>query len=387
MQFHRARSAMAALVIAAVAMVQGVDASAEGFAPTGNMSGGGRFGAGDALLPDGRVLIAGGINGSMLASADIWDPATGVFTLQAGAGSTLSVARAYATVTKLGNGKFLYANGGDNADCSVAYTAADLYDPSTHLFAATGSTHDARHGSTATLLGTGKVLVAGGIVSNDCPRLATAELYDPTAGTFAYTGAMHVAREIAVAVKLGNGKVLIAGGGDGSGVSLASTEIYDPTAGTFAVGPTMVGRRDDATATLLPDGRVLIVGGINNDIAVGTAEIYDPTANAFTASQSSVTPRRFHTATLLPNGKVLIAGGVNSDTNINTVNTAALYDPASDTFTPTGSMQTARFYHTATLLQDGRVLVAGGYNDLGVVGTAEIYGAVGDPIFADGFDG
>jgi len=170
-------------------------------------------------------------------------------------------------------------------------------------------------------------------------------------------------------------------------VSLNSTEIYDPTAGTFAVGPTMVGRRDDATATLLPDGRVLIVGGINNDIAVGTAEIYDPTANAFTASQSSVTPRRFHTATLLPNGKVLIAGGVNSDTNINTVNTAALYDPASDTFTPTGSMQTARFYHTATLLQDGRVLVAGGYNDLGVVGTAEIYGAVGDPIFADGFDG
>ena len=386
MQFHFARSAIAALVIAGVALAYGGDAAADGFTPTGTMNNGGRFGAGDALLPDGRVLIAGGINGSMLASADVWDPATGVFTLQAGAGSTLSVARAYATVTKLGNGKFLFANGGDNADCSVAYTAADLYDPSTHLFAATGSTHDARHGSTATLLGTGKVLVAGGIVSNDCPRLATAELYDPVAGTFAYTGSMHAARDIAVAVKLGNGKVLIAGGGDGSGVSLASTEIYDPAAGTFAVGPDMKQARDDATATLLDNGKVLIVGGINNDIPVGNAELYDPVANTFTLSASSVTPRRFHTATKLNSGLVLIAGGVNSDTHLNTRQDAYLYDPATDTFTLAGTMADARFYHTATLLNDGRVLIAGGYNDSGVVAGAEIYGSLGDPIFANGFE-
>jgi len=358
--------------------------AAEGFTPTGSLGSGGRFGASDALLPSGKVLVAAGINGSNLATAQLYDPAAGTFS---DTPNNVSVARGYATTTTLANGKILLANGGDYNDGGAAVTAADLYDPTTGLFSATGSTHDARHGSTATLLLSGKVLVAGGIMSNVQTRLATAELYDPTTGTFAYTGSMHAGRDIAVAVRLQNGKVLIAGGGDGSGVSLNSTEIYDPTAGTFAVGSTMDGRRDDATATLLPDGRVLIVGGVNNDICVGTAEIYDPTANAFTASQSSVTPRRFHTATLLPNGKVLIAGGVNSDTNINTVNTAALYDPATDTFTPTGSMATARFYHTATLLQDGRVLVAGGYNDLGVVGTAELYGAVGDPIFADGFDG
>jgi len=148
----------------------------------------------------------------------------------------------------------------------------------------------------------------------------------------------------------------------------------------------MAGRRDDATATLLPDGRVLIVAGINNDVCVGTAEIYDPTSNVFTASKSTITPRHFHTATLLPNGLVLIAGGVNSATNVNTLADAQLYDPATDTFTSAGSMGTARYYHTATLLADGRVLIAGGYNDQGVVETAEVYGALGDPIFANGFE-
>ena len=387
MEFARVRITPVAVLVAAFMSAHAIDAAADGFTPTGNLSSGGRCCAADALLPDGTVLLAGGIDGPMIATGDIWNSATGAFTPSS---NNLSVARAYETVTKLQNGKFLYANGGDAADGSVAYTAADLFDPSTGKFTATGSTHDARHGSTATLLTSGKVLVAGGIVSNATTRLATAELYDPTAGTFAYTGSMHVARDVAVAVRLASGKVLIAGGGDGSGISLNSSEIFDPSgnagAGSFAVGPTMVARRDDATATLLPDGRVLIVGGINNDTCTGSAEIYDPTSNAFTASKSSIPPRRFHSATLLNSGLVLIAGGFNSATNVSTVQDAYLYHPSTDTFTATGSMASKRFLHTATLLGDGRVLVAGGYNDAGVVGGAELYGSVSDPIFANGFD-
>ena len=373
--------AMTSLLLCAASSV----AAAAGFSPTGNLGEGhgGRFGAGDALLPNGKVLIAGGIRDVNLATAETWDPVTGTFSQTA---NNLSVARGYPTTTILANGKILFANGGDYNDGGAAVTAADIFDPATGMFSATGSTHDARHGSTANLLLSGKVLVAGGIMSGVQTRLATAELYDPAAGTFAYTGAMHAARDVAVSVRLQSGKVLIAGGGDGSGISLNSTEIYDPTAGTFAIGPVMAGRRDDATATLLPDGRVLIVAGINNDVCVGTAEIYDPTSNAFTASKSTITPRHFHTATLLPNGLVLIAGGVNSATNVNTLADAQLYDPATDTFTSAGSMGTARYFHTATLLGDGRVLIAGGYNDQGVVETAEVYGPLGDPIFANGFE-
>lgn len=384
MQFARSRVALVAFVVAAFLTAHALDAVADGFTPAGSLDGGGRFGAADALLPNGNVLLAAGIDGPMIASGDIWNPSTGTWTWST---NSVSVPRGYPTVTKLLTGKFLYANGGDADDGSVAYTAADLFDPATGLFSATGSTHDARHGSTATLLsGSGKVLVAGGIVSNGDARLASAELYDPGAGTFAYTGSMNVARDVAVAVELGNGKVLIAGGGDGSGTSLDSSELYDPGTGQFTAGPTMKAKRDDATATVLPDGRVLIVGGINNDTCTGSAEIYDPASNAFTLSGSSIPPRRFHTATLLKSGLVLIAGGVDSATHVNSALDAYLYDPATDTFTATGSMATARFLHTATLLPDGRVLVAGGYNDSGVVGTAEVYGTVADPIFKNGFD-
>ena len=363
--------------------------AAQGFTATGGMGEGlgGRYGASDALLPDGRVLVAGGFSSANLASAEIWDPATGLFTATS---NGLSVARGYATSTVLTSGKVLIAGGGDYNDGGAASAAADIFDPATGLFSATTSTMNAaRHGATATLLNNGKVLIAGGIASNSQVRLATAELYDPATNTFSYTGSMHVARDVASAVKLPNGNVLICGGGDGSGVSLDSSEIYIASgtgAGTFTVGPTMKAKCDDASATLLTSGLVLIVGGINNDVPIGSAELYDYNANTFTLSQSSITPRHFHTANLLGNGQVLIAGGVDGATNVNTLKDAQLYDPSTDTFVSTGAMSTARYYHTGTLLQDGRVLMAGGYNDAGVVETAEIFGEAGDSIFANGFD-
>ena len=363
--------------------------AAQGFTATGNMGEGlgGRYGASDALLPDGRVLVAGGFRSTNLATAEIWDPASGLFSATS---NDLSVARGYATSTVLTSGKVLIAGGGDYNDGGAASAAADIFDPATGLFSPTAAPMNAaRHGATATLLGNGKVLIAGGIASNTQTRLASAELYDPATNTFTATGSMHVARDLASAVKLPNGNVLICGGGDGSGVSLDSSEIYIASgtgAGTFTAGPTMKVKRDDATATLLPGGLVLIVGGINNDIPIGSAELYNYTANTFTLSQSSITPRHFQTANLLASGQVLIAGGVDSATNASTLKDAQLYDPATDTFAATGAMTTARYYHTATLLQDGRVLMAGGYNDAGVVETAEVYGEAGDQIFASGFD-
>ena len=156
------------------------------------------------------------------------------------------------------------------------------------VFTATGSLTVARRGHTATLLGSGKVLIAGG--NGSANGLASAELYDPASGTFSPTGSMTVARWSHTATLLNNGKVLIAGGefynSGGSVASLASAELYDPTAGTFTAASDMTLARTDHTATLLPSGMVLVAGGDggNGENAVASAELYDPTAGTFSAT-------------------------------------------------------------------------------------------------------
>jgi len=382
MQKFRASCAAALLF---VALVGASNANAtSGFTPTAGLSPG-RYAACEALLGNGKVLIVGGYNGPALDSGVLYDPTSGTFSSVA---NTLSVARGHSTCTVLANGKVLIAGGStaDLFDGSNASAAADLYDPATNMFSATGSLKAARTGIVAALLGNGKVLIPGGIGSAPPARLASAELYDPAAGTFAFTGSLHEARDVPVSVVLPSGKVLVVGGGDGSGFSIKTSELYDPLAGTFSLSGSMTQGRDDASATLLPTGKVLVVAGIDQDVAVGSAELYDPATALFSMSQSSVPPRRFHSANLLPNGTVLIAGGVNSDTNLNTVKDAWIYTPATDLFTPAGSMAEARFYQTATLMPNGSVLVAGGYNDAGVVSGAELYGPLPDMIFKNGFE-
>jgi len=385
-KFHAATCVLAL----AAALVPACAAIADGFTSTNPMSGP-RYGASDILLSSGpmsgRVLLAGGFDGSAnLASAVIWNPADGTFSAST---NNLSLARGFMTVTQLGGGKILFADGGNGSDEDGAYPNTDLYDPSTGFFAVGPSTHDPRHNSTATLLGNGKVLIAGGITNDvNFTRLATAELYDPVANTFTYTGSMHEVRDFHVAVLLPNGNVLIAGGGNGSGIALNSAEIYNVGTGTFTLlANTMVERRDDATATLLNNGKVLIVGGVNQDVTSGTAELFDYTNNTFTKVPTAITPRHFHTATLLNDGRVLIVGGLGASTDTaQTLTDAQLYDPTTNSFAATGALHVARFYHMATKLADGRVLVAGGYNGGGATATAEVYGPLTDQIFKNGFD-
>ena len=135
--------------------------------------------------------------------------------------------------------------------------------------------------------------------------------------TFAPTGSMTVAREMHTATFLGNGKVLIAGGYDGFNGN-ASAELYDPAAGTFTATGSMTVARWEHTATLLPNGTVLIAGGGSS-----SAELYDPAAGTFTATGSMTVARIKHTATLLLSGMVLIAGG---DDNGLTLETAELFE-------------------------------------------------------------
>ena len=189
--------------------------------------------------------------------------------------------------------------------------------------------------------------------------MSTADIFDPATGHFTATaGPMVVAREGHTATLLNDGRVLIAGGQDNSNNTLTSAEIYDPANGTFSAVGSMTSTRQGHAAVLLASGRVLLVGGFNNSTQRG--DLFDPASNTFTATagQMAVGFRGLPTATVLTNGRVLITGGY---TGVVVEARSETYDPATDSFTMTaGPMTSSRFNHTATLLPDGSVLIAGG---------------------------
>jgi WD40 repeat protein len=318
------------------------------------------------LLPNSKVLIAGG------STADLYDPATGTFI----SAPSMNKVRFYHTATLLPNGKILITGGYYYSNVSYYLDSAELYDPVTGTFTATGNMGTARSKHTATLLANGKVLITGGVTDESYGTyFASAELYDPATGTFTATGSMSTARANHTATLLPDGKVLIAGGHYEYRSTLTSAELYDPTTGTFTATGSMSTPRSKPTATLLPNGKVLIAGGdIRSVYTTNSAELYDPTTGTFTATGSMSKSRFNHTATLLPNGKVLIAGGSNKNrAEYYGITSAELYDPATGTFTATGNMNTARSGHTATLLPSNKVLITGGYEDGNYIDNAELF--------------
>jgi len=250
-----------------------------------------------------------------------------------------------------------------------------------------------RLGHSATSLPDGRVLITGGGEFNtDCSgpwdygpdpcSLASAELYDPASGTFADAGPMQTLRGGSTATLLPNGKVLVIGGEDSLG---PYAELYDPATGTFASTGGVNGSRIFHSATLLANGKVLVAGGMGLSAAAANssnylpsmAELYDPQTETFTATSGGgmIVPRLSHTATLLPDGRVLLAGG-SSYAQGTAISAAELYDPITGMFTATASMSKTRYMHRATLLTDGTVLITGGagsYGPLNIANTAEIY--------------
>lgn len=351
-----------------------------------------RFHTTATLLTNGRVLVAGGMNSSgYLRSAELYDPTSRNWTrLDPGnnPAGNLTDARAEHSATLLTDGRVLVA-GGFNG--TAALRTAELFEPNTNRWRRVGDLATPRRQHTATLLPDSTVLVAGGL--NGATALNSSETYNSATIAWTASGNLASGRSAHTATLLPNGRLLVAGGQNAAGSPLNAAEVYNYLTRLWSGAPlpspntlffNLTDARSNHTATMLPSGRVLLVGGLGNDTtALNSAELYEYASGSWAltknvstnATTQLATARAGHTATLLPTGKVLVAGGVGSNSPLIASNSAELYDPTTGTWSPTGSLNNARFNHTATLLPNGKVLVIGGQNDPGI-STAELY----DPV-------
>ena len=291
-------------------------------------------------------------------------------------------------------GDVLIAGGADASNRSLA--SAEFFDPSSGQFFLTGSAMSSRADAAATALSPTQVLVDGGFSGRAAIKnfslvlegsaLNNAEIFDETTGTFSLAGKMATPRIGFTATALNNSKILLVGGLDSQNNVLDTAELYDPAARKFiAVANTMSDRRTFHTATLLLTGKVLVAGGATNlsGDTTSSADIYDPATNSFTPATFPMDHQRAaHTATLFPTGplagKVLITGGIGGSSFFFKDSSAELYDPASQEFTLLSSfMNEPRSLHTATLLDDGSVLLAGGFSGSVAVSGGVLSGASG----------
>lgn len=368
----RLRRLPVAVIGAAAAILLGLHSSSASAAEssvgrvvaTGNMTVA-RFSHTATLLPNGKVLIAGGMarNGVVEGTAELYDPAAGRFT---SLGKLQSPRGWGSTATLLPNGKVLIAGGASGSWCSMScyLASAELYDPATNTFTSTGNMTRPRASAFAVLLRNGDVLIAGGEGDVGNNSLAGAELYHASQGVFTATGGMSKSNEVRAAVLLKSGKVLVVGGVNGGEEATAAAgetlgEIYDPSTGRFTLSGKMITPRTKVGTTLLPDGRVLIAGGQIDGAQgqrIATSEIYDPASGAFTSGPTMNFKRyKFKNGIVaLGNGLILVAGGADQP---------EVYNPASGLFqaaTP-GSKLDGFCYSTTTLLTNGEVLLVGGY--------------------------
>lgn len=380
------------------------------------------------LLPDGRVLVVGGVSGDgsatpataiPLASVEVYDPVADTWTALA----SMRLARRLHGATLLEDGRVLVTGGRDESD--VSGRSAEIYDPANDTWIDTPDTLDgsdppqqiaSRYLHTATATADGAVLVMGGLTS-----ASRIERYGADAGTWSGMGGLApgydrgasllpsgavlvnggfgggymanvqavasdngtvavsdeaplaIARAAHVSTVLADGRVLVTGGAvqGGSGAT-ASVESFDPAVASVVAAAPLQSARAGFSATVLRDGRVLLAGGSNGAVGLASVEIHDPATGNNGMAASMAGPRVDHTATLLPDGRVLVVGGRATPAGNDALATADLYDPHTNSWSSAGSVVaaggSARHGHSATLLPDGSVLVAGGTNATGVAG-------------------
>jgi len=276
----------------------------------------------------------------------------------------MSTKRAAHTATLLPDGSVLIAGGFRSEGTSeIPIASAEIYDPETKVFTPTGAMNEERSGHTATLLANNLVLITGGWGLNG--RSSTAELYDPHTGKFRYAASMAWPRASMTATLLKNGRVLIAGGDSASNKPQLVAEIYDPETNKFSPGGTLNHGRSAHTATLLNDGAVLLIGGrprYDNSSVLSSAEIYDSVSGEFRLTGSTNMARYKHAAVLLQDGNVLVLGGADQRDWTGKYSSAEIYDVSTGKFGQIANLHNERFKlaDAAVLLANGDVFVGGG---------------------------
>jgi hypothetical protein len=348
----RPRSVFVALVLFAFSL----HATAPGSNAAGSLTAGPtmlepRSGHSATLLPDGKVLIAGGMrrNQDFYKSSELYDPATGKFERS----GDMTIARVGQAAVLLPSGEVLIAGGWVGRGCT---DSAELYDPATRRFLPIAKMTTRRGRPSATLLADGDVLITGGADHDSPEGVSSAELFRSATLSFQAIEPMHYARISHTATLLQDGRVLIVGG---RGETLAAVaELYDPKTKKFSETGRLITARYKHTAGLLPDGRVLIAGGSDGrdwNGKLSSAEIFDPVAGRFAAA-AALNDARFklpETSVLLKSGELIIAGGSRN---------VEIFNPTSGKFKVVpGEMHDLRHFMSETKLNDGSVLLAGGY--------------------------
>lgn len=306
------------------------------------------------LLASGIVLLAGGGSpATAFGSAELYDPRTG----QSRAIAPMTVPRGGHSATRLLDGRVLIVGGYGSG--SAGAQSAELFDPATESFRAVGPPV-AAHGDSpaAVLLSDGRVLIAGGDTSGTgATPTSAAEVFDPLTERFTAVGSMHVSRRVYGALPLADGRVLVPGGTTDGKRVVASAETFDPASGAFSfVGSLAVARHKHAAAVLL-DGRVVVAGGTeggDDSRQLASVETFDPVSSRFAASAPMTSSRYKFSLVAISGGRLLAVGGA-----------TALVEVLGGGALSASSPDALRFFSSATPLEDGAVLVCGGYGSGG----------------------
>jgi hypothetical protein len=365
-QTNKIRTKLALLAALVCGLGSELPAAAASWVATGSL-GTARYLHSATLLPDGKVLVAGGsVVAGVTSSVERYDPSSGTWSPAA----SMNFPRSFHTATLLPDGMVLIT-GGFNAGGSLK--TAELYNPTLNTWSLTTAMSTNRSVHSATLLPNGKVLVAGGFAgSPPANPLNLAELYDPATGTWTSTGPMTTLRGYHKAALLPSGQVLIAGGADSAFNSISSGEVFTPATGQWTNTGVMKSARAGFAMLLLPNGKVLAAGGqYPQDVPLNTAELYDPAAGTWSWTAAMANTRADIAAILLPNGGALFVDGWDNSSD---TPASELYNPAGETWSVAATFGNPRFHTTATLLANGKVLVAGGKNSYqSIFSTAQLY--------------